>query len=319
MEKQRSQMSEWLEEKVFKPLEDKKMPIMEHLHELQWRLTRTVIIMAGIFIVTFFYADTLVNWIRVPLQNYFIPGSMEWIPSDLPKIPFVFLSPAEALFQNIKVAALFALVLATPQILWETWQFVVPGLHVQERRFTGPFVIISWIAFYLGLSFSFFIVLPFALHFLISYGLDAGFIAQISIANYVGFTLWFMMVFGMIFEVPLVLTLMAKLGWVDAPTLKKYRKWAFLGSFLFAAILTPTPDPFNQCIMALPMYFFYEVGIISARIFGKEKVPEEADLQETATAPAAMSSTRLKPATQGAGGGGNADDDYVSVPESGPR
>ena len=277
--------------------------------------TRTVIIMAGIFIVTFFYADTLVNWIRVPLQNYFIPGSMEWIPSDLPKIPFVFLSPAEALFQNIKVAALFALVLATPQILWETWQFVVPGLHVQERRFTGPFVIISWIAFYLGLSFSFFIVLPFALHFLISYGLDAGFIAQISIANYVGFTLWFMMVFGMIFEVPLVLTLMAKLGWVDAPTLKKYRKWAFLGSFLFAAILTPTPDPFNQCIMALPMYFFYEVGIISARIFGKKKPQEEADAQ-SATTPA-LRPAQMKPAAQTAGGG--SDDDYVSVPESGPR
>ena len=319
MSSKRSQMSEWLEEKVFKPLEDKKMPIMEHLYELQWRLTRTVIVLAGIFIITFFYADTLVNWIRVPLQNYFIPGSLEWVPSDLPKIPFVFLSPAEALFQNIKVAALFALVLATPQILWETWQFVVPGLHVQERRFTGPFIAISWIAFYLGLSFSFFIVLPFALHFLISYGLDAGFIAQISIANYVGFTLWFMVVFGMIFEVPLVLTLMAKLGWVDAPLLKQYRKWAFLGSFLFAAILTPTPDPFNQCIMALPMYFFYEVGIISARIFGKKKPQEDAEDQAATSPTSAMSTTPMKPATQAAGSVGSADDDYVSVPESGPR
>ncbi|WP_454062011.1 twin-arginine translocase subunit TatC [Candidatus Nitrospira salsa] len=318
MEKKRSQMSEWLEEKVFKPLEDKKMPIMEHLHELQWRLTRTVVVMAGIFIVTFFYADTLVNWIRVPLQNYFIPGSLEWVPSDLPKVPFVFLSPAEALFQNIKVAALFALVLATPQILWETWQFVVPGLHVQERRFTGPFIAISWIAFYLGLAFAFFIVLPFALHFLISYGLNAGFIAQISIANYVGFTLWFMMVFGMIFEVPLVLTLMAKLGWVDAPILKKYRKWAFLGSFLFAAILTPTPDPFNQCIMALPMYFFYEVGIISARIFGKKKTHEDAE-SGTPSSSTAMTPARMKPATQAAGGGGGTDDDYVNVPGAGPR
>ncbi|GJL66017.1 MAG: Sec-independent protein translocase protein TatC [Nitrospirales bacterium] len=318
MEKKRSQISEWLEEKVFKPLEDKKMPIMEHLHELQWRLTRTVVIMAGIFIVTFFYADTLVNWIRVPLQNYFIPGSLEWVPSDLPKVPFVFLSPAEALFQNIKVAALFALVLATPQILWETWQFVVPGLHVQERRFTGPFVAISWVAFYLGLAFAFFIVLPFALHFLISYGLNAGFIAQISIANYVGFTLWFMMVFGMIFEVPLVLTLMAKLGWVDAPLLKKYRKWAFLGSFLFAAILTPTPDPFNQCIMALPMYFFYEVGIISARIFGKKKTHEEAESGVSSPA-TAMTPAHMNPATQAAGGGGGTDDDYVNVPGAGPR
>ena len=79
------------------------------------------------------------------------------------------------------------------------------------------------------------------------------------------------MVFGLIFEVPLAITLMAKLGWVDAPFLKRYRKWALLGSFIFAAILTPTPDPFNQCLMALPMYVFYEVGILSAGFFNKKK------------------------------------------------
>jgi len=79
------------------------------------------------------------------------------------------------------------------------------------------------------------------------------------------------MVFGLIFEVPLAITLMAKFGWVDAPFLKRYRKWALLGSFIFAAILTPTPDPFNQCLMALPMYGFYEVGILSAGFFNKKK------------------------------------------------
>ena len=314
---EQSQISQWLNDKVFKPLEDKKMPVMEHLHELQWRLTRAVLVMACLFIGTFFYADTLVNWLRIPLQNYFIPDSFEWVPSDLPKIPFVFLSPAEALWQNLKVAALFALVLATPHWLWETWQFVVPGLHSQERRFVAPFVAISTLAFYVGLSFCFFIVLPFALHFLIAYGLDAGFIPQISIANYVGFALWFMLVFGLIFEVPLALTLMAKLGWVDAPILKRYRKWAFLGAFLFAAILTPTPDPFNQCIMALPMYIFYEVGIISAGIFGKKK--KETDSQSETKKATAAPSSGMKPATQTAGAARGADDDYVGVPESGPR
>ena len=170
------------------------------------------------------------------------------------------------------------------------------------------------VAFYLGLSFCFFIVLPFALHFLISYGLNSGFIPQISIANYVGFALWFMLVFGLVFEVPLALTLMAKLGWVDAPTLKRYRKWAFLGSFLFAAILTPTPDPFNQCIMALPMYFFYEVGIISARFFGKKKPAEDSAEPESASPAPSM-----KPAAQTVGGVAGGDDDYVSVTDSEPR
>lgn len=310
---EQSRWGKWFEEKVFKPLEDKKMPVMEHLFEFQKRLTRSVVVMALVFVGTFFYADLLVTWLRIPLQNYFIPNSWEWVPSDLPKIPFVFLSPAEALWQNVKVAMLVALVLTLPYWLWEIWQFVMPGLHVQERRFVGPFTAISSVAFFLGLTFCFFIVLPFALHFLISYGLAAGFIAQISIANYVGFVLWLLVIFGLIFEVPLALTLMAKLGWVDAPLLKKYRKWAFLGSFLFAAILTPTPDPFNQCIMAIPMYFFYEVGIISAGIFGKKR-PEKDEASEK---PGAVVPRSAAPHPVGAVAGGG-DDDYVSVPEN-PR
>ncbi|MDH5428330.1 MAG: twin-arginine translocase subunit TatC [Nitrospirota bacterium] len=310
-----SQWGQWFEEKVFKPLEDKKMPVMEHLHEFQHRLTRAVVVMALVFVGTFFYADTLVTWLRVPLQNFFILDSWEWVPSDLPKIPLVFLAPAEALWQNVKVAGLCAIVLTTPYWLWEIWQFVVPGLHAQERRFVAPFTAISTVAFFLGLTFCFFFVLPFALHFLLSYGLASGFIAQISIAQFVGFILWFLLVFGLIFEVPLALTLMAKLGWVDAPLLRQYRKWAFLGSFLFAAILTPTPDPFNQCIMAIPMYFFYEVGIISAQIFGKKKPQESSEsAPESSSAPAAA-----RPVVQPAGAVAAGDDDYVSVPDSGPR
>lgn len=297
----------WLQDSVFTPLEDRKMPVMEHLIELQVRLTRAVLVVAAVFVGTFFYADALVQWLRVPLQNAFIPGKLQWVPTDLPVVPFVFLAPAEALWQNVKVAGLFALVLATPYILVEVWQFVVPGLHSQERRFVGPFALMSTLAFYAGISFSFFFVLPFALNFLISYGVNAGFIPQISIAQYVGFSLWFLMVFGLIFEVPLAITLMAKLGWVDVPFLKRYRKWAFLGAFIVAAILTPTPDPFNQCLMALPMYVFYEVGIISAGFFKKKVAPEaQADAE-----PGARDRAPAGPVMS--------DDPYVSVPGSGRR
>jgi len=300
----------WLQDSVFTPLEDKKMPVMEHLVELQVRLTRAVVVVGVVFVGTFFFADTLVKWLRIPLQNMFVPGKLEWIPTDLPTIPFVFLAPAEALWQNVKVAGLFAMVLAAPYVLWEIWQFVVPGLHSQERRFVGPFALISAVAFYAGVSFSFFFVLPFALNFLISYGVNSGFIPQISIAQYVGFALWFLLVFGVIFEVPMAITLMAKLGWVSAPMLKRYRKWAFLGAFLVAAILTPTPDPFNQCLMALPMYVFYEVGIISAGIFGKKT----AVLGTPVTTPAGGGTPALtvpKPAV--------ATGDYVAVPDPARR
>jgi sec-independent protein translocase protein TatC len=305
-------LGKWLQESVFAPLEDKKMPVMEHLVELQVRLTRAVIIVGLVFVGTFFFADTLVQWLRVPLQNMFVPGKLEWEPTDLPTIPFVFLAPAEALWQNVKVAGLFALVMATPYVLWEVWQFVFPGLHSHERRFVAPFVFISAVAFYAGISFSFFFVLPFALNFLISYGVNAGFIPQISIAQYVGFALWFLLVFGLIFEVPLAITLMAKLGWVNAPFLKRYRKWAFLGAFLVAAILTPTPDPFNQCLMAVPLYIFYEVGIISAGIFGKKP---ESDSQSLAASSVRATGSALpisKPAMATTG-------DYVSVPDSNRR
>jgi sec-independent protein translocase protein TatC len=238
----------------------------------------------------------------------FVPGSLSWVPTDLPTVPFVFLAPAEALWQNVKVAGLFALVAATPYILLEVWQFVVPGLHAQERRFVAPFVLLSTLAFYAGVGFSFFFVLPFALNFLVSYGVNAGFIPQISIAQYVGFALWFLMVFGLIFEVPLAITLMAKLGWVDAPFLKRYRKWALLGSFIIAAILTPTPDPFNQCLMALPLYVFYEVGIVSAGFFNKKKpATEEAGVPALATASAGNGKSAAGVPIAGKG-------DYVGVP-----
>jgi len=303
----------WLQNSVFKPLEDKKMPVMEHLVELQVRLTRAVIVTALLFVATFFYADALIKWLRIPLQNMFVPSTLSWEPTDLPTVPFVFLAPAEALWQNVKVAGLFAIVLAMPYILVEIWRFVVPGLHAQERRFVGPFVFLSLVAFFAGVSFSFFFVLPFALNFLISYGVGAGFIPQLSIAQYVGFALWFLLVFGLVFEVPLVITLMAKLGWVDAPFLRRYRKWALLGSFIIAAILTPTPDPFNQCLMALPMYVLYEVGIVSASLFNKR--------------PSAAAEA-LVPAVAAVGTGGGASgipmpkssgEDYVGVPSSGTR
>ena len=132
-----------------------------------------------------------------------------------------------------------------------------------------------------------------------------------------GFALWFLLVFGLIFEVPLALTLMAKLGWVDAPVLKRYRKWAFLGAFVFAAILTPTPDPFNQCLMALPMYVFYEVGIISAGVFGKRGrgvglTPETAAAVAPAGGNGGLTPRPAQPAM-------TAESEYVGVPHAGHK
>src|SRR2546425_1064510 len=208
-----------LQDRVFAPMEDPKMPLAQHLEELRVRLTRAVVILAIVFACSFYFSVQIMDVVRIPLQN--------------------------------------------------------------------AFVFISSIAFYVGLLFCYFVVLPFALNFLVQYGIDSGFVPQLSIASFVGFMLWFLLVFGLMFELPLAITLLARLGWVDAVMLRRYWKWALVGSFAIAAILTPTPDPFNQSIMAVPMYAFYELGIVGARLFGKKKpAPEVAPAASTATAAA---------------------------------
>ena len=305
-----------LQEKVFAPMEDPKMPLAEHLEELRVRLTRAVIVFAIGFALAFYFSVQIMDWVRIPLQNAFVfvkfseqysldsiikhrnlgelmawlsSGQfvMKWEPTALQNLPFVFLSPAEAIWNNVKVSMVFVLFALMPYLMWEIWQFSAPGLHAYERRFVLPFVMISSIAFYAGLGFCYFVVLPFALNFLVSYGIDSGFTPQLSIAAFVGFNLWFLLIFGIMFELPLAITLLARLGWVNAVMLRKYWKWALVGSFTIAAILTPTPDPFNQTIMAAPMYIFYEMGIIGAKLFGKRKpAAEVASGSATATAAA---------------------------------
>jgi len=300
-----------MQDRVFAPMEDPKMPLTEHLEELRVRLTRAVIVFAIGFALAFYFSVLIMDWVRIPLQNAFVfvkfseqysldsiikhrnlsellawlsSGQlvMKWEPTDLEKLPFVFLSPAEAIWNNVKVSMVFVLFALMPYLVWEIWQFSAPGMHAHERRFVLPFVMISSVAFYLGLMFCYFVVLPFALNFLVSYGITSGFVPQLSIAAFVGFNLWFLLIFGIMFELPLAITLMARLGWVNAVTLRKYWKWALLGSFAIAAIMTPTPDPFNQSIMAAPMYLFYELGIIGAKLFGKKSPPPE---YSTGTAP----------------------------------
>ena len=292
------------------------MPLAEHLEELRVRLTRAVIVFAIGFALAFYFSVQIMDWVRIPLQNAFVfvkfseqysldsiikhrnlgelmawlsSGQfvMKWEPTALQNLPFVFLSPAEAIWNNVKVSMVFVLFALMPYLVWEIWQFSAPGMHAYERRFVLPFVMISSIAFYAGLGFCYFVVLPFALNFLVSYGIDSGFTPQLSIAAFVGFNLWFLLIFGIMFELPLAITLLARLGWVNAVMLRKYWKWALVGSFTIAAILTPTPDPFNQTIMAAPMYIFYEMGIIGAKLFGKRKpAAEVASGSATATAAA---------------------------------
>ena len=184
----------------------------------------------------------------------------------------VFVSPTEAFWVQMKIAVIAGLFISAPGILWQIWAFVAPGLHHHEKRYAIPFVVIGSVLFIIGGAFSLLVVTPFAIQFLLSYA-RPGLQPMITLENHVNFLLKFTLAFGIVFELPLAITLLARLGVVTPRLLAKNRKYAILGAFIAGAILTPTPDAFNQTLMAGPLILLYEIGIICARIFGRRPKP----------------------------------------------
>jgi sec-independent protein translocase protein TatC len=152
------------------------------------------------------------------------------------------------------------------------WAFIAPGLHEHEKKYAAPFVILGSLLFMIGGAFSLFVVTPYAIAFLLSYARDT-LQPMITLENHIDFLLKFTLAFGAVFELPLAITLLARMGLVTAKMLAKNRKYAILGAFIAGAVLTPTPDAFNQTLMAGPLVLLYEIGIISARVFGRKPAP----------------------------------------------
>jgi sec-independent protein translocase protein TatC len=237
---------------------DDKMPFMEHLGELRVRIVRSLYgLLAGTAIALPF-SQRIVDWLALPVTRL--------------GYELVFTAPAEAFWVQMKVGIFAGLFLAAPVILWQVWAFIAPGLHEHEKKYASPFVIIGSLMFLAGGAFALFVVTPYALTFLLGYA-RPGLKPMITIQNHIDFLLKFTLAFGVVFELPLALTLLARMGVVTARTLARHRKYAVLGAFVVSAILTPTPDAFNQALMAGPLIILYEVGIVSARLFGRKPAP----------------------------------------------
>jgi sec-independent protein translocase protein TatC len=235
-----------------------KMSFMEHLGELRSRISRSLIgVLVGL-VIAFPLSQRIVDYLSRPIQA---TGNN-----------LVFLAVTEAFWVQMKVALIAGLFLASPVILWQVWAFVAPGLYQNEKKYAAPFVIIGSLMFIAGGAFSLFVVTPYAVNFLLSFA-RPGLQPMISIGSYIDFLLKFTVAFGLVFELPLGLTLAARMGVVTPKSLARNRKYAVLGAFVAAAALTPTPDAFNQMLMAGPLIILYEVGIVSARIFGRRTPP----------------------------------------------
>ncbi|MGH7309781.1 MAG: twin-arginine translocase subunit TatC [Candidatus Rokuibacteriota bacterium] len=240
------------------PAASDKMSFMEHLGELRTRIVRSLIALLVGLVVTFPLSQRIVDWLAQPIQA---TGNT-----------LVFLAVTEAFWVQMKVALLTGLFLASPAILWQVWAFVAPGLFAHERKYAAPFVIVGSLLFVGGGAFSLKVVTPYAISFLLSFS-RPGLTPMISIGSYIDFLVKFTLAFAIVFELPLAITLAARLGLVTPRALAKNRKYAVLGAFVTSAVLTPTPDAFNQMLMAGPLILLYEIGIISARIFARRPKP----------------------------------------------
>ena len=241
--------------------EDEKLPFTSHLEELRKRLITAFIAIGVGFVVSFGFKERLFDILVQPLIKVMKEGET-LIYTGLP----------EAFFTYLKVSFLTGLIVASPILLYQFWMFVAPGLYKRERSMMVPIVILSSFFFIGGALFGYFVVFPWGFKFFMGFATET--IRPLpSMREYFGFSAKLLLAFGLVFELPLVLTFMAKLGIVSVDFLKKNRKYALLLFFAGAAILTP-PDVITQVLMALPLMVLYEISIIGAKIFGKKK-PEE--------------------------------------------
>lgn len=253
----------------------KPMGLLDHLNELRWRLVKAAIAVACGFAICWAFVDPLFNILLDPLLSV-LPKDTHAQYTTLP----------EAFFTRMTIAFVAGFFLASPVIFYQIWAFVAPGLYDEEKRYIIPIAICSALFFISGALFCYYIVFPFAFAFFISYSTPEIVITP-KVSDYLSFTLKLLFAFGIIFEMPIFTLFLARLGIVTAAMMRRARKYAIVGIFILAAILTP-PDVISQLMMACPMLALYELSIGIAVIFGHKpkKETENDDPADTKSEPA---------------------------------
>jgi len=247
-----------------KTIEDYKMSLTDHLVELRKRLVRCVIILFIGFGACYYYKDFIFDIVTRPLVHV------------LPKNSYlIYTGLTEAFFVYMKLAFFASLIITCPFIIYQIWKFISPALHSTEKKYVLPFVLFSTLLFISGVLFGYFIALPPAFEFFVSFN-NRYLQSMISFSDYISLFVTFLLGFGLSFELPVFIFFLAKLGIVNAQMLSKQRKYAILVIFIVAAILTPSPDALSQILMAIPLMFLYELSIFISKFAGKKKVDSES-------------------------------------------
>ncbi len=242
--------------------EHDKIPFTAHLEELRKCLIVCFIAVGIGFALSYGFKERLFDILTRPLISVMETGDK-----------IIFTGLPEAFFTYLKVAFLSGIILAAPVIFYQFWIFVAPGLYKKEKRLLIPIVTLSTLFFVGGALFGYFVVFPYGFKFFLGFSSDT-IKALPSMREYLSFSAKLLLAFGLVFELPLIITFLARLGLVSVEFLKKNRKYALLLFFVGAAILTP-PDVVTQIMMALPLMVLYEISILGAKIFGKKKIEED--------------------------------------------
>jgi sec-independent protein translocase protein TatC len=237
-------------------------PLQRHFYSVKRRLYWCGATFLVACLIAFPYADHMIAWLKKPYGE------------DL-----IFYAPTEALFASIKVALLGGALLAMPVVLYHLWKFLEPALLPGEQRLVIPFLTVAFAFFLVGVVFANFVIVPLSLQFMLQFGIDRSLVPQLGVGFYVDFNVKFLLIFGLAFELPLAMTLLSRLRILTPDVFVRYRKYAAMVTLILSAILTPTSDLFNLLLMAVPLIILYEIGILSARFFGRPPARQVLDIE----------------------------------------
>src|SRR4051812_13705931 len=256
------------------------MPLMEHLTELRTRLLYSFVgfVVAFVLCFTFLWKPVL-DVVTAPLEAA--------CAAQGKPCPVIYTSLIEPFFTQVKIGAFAALCITFPLIAAQLYKFIAPGLYKSERSALVPFLVATPVMFAVGATFLYFVLLPLALHFFVSYQQYANIELMPKIGEYIDLVMKLVFAFGLCFELPVVLTLLAKVGILSSQTLRDKRRYAIIIVVVVAAVFTP-PDAISMCSLAVPMIGLYEISIWLARWVEKKRVEEDG---------AAESSTEVTPAS----------------------